>query len=94
MPLEDNGGPTDLVEVGWHLHPDWQGGGFATEATRAVLERAKTAGIVEVLAVVDLDNEPSHRVALRLGMTDEGLTDRWYGQTLRAYRKVLGAAGP
>jgi RimJ/RimL family protein N-acetyltransferase len=94
MPLEDAGGPTDVVEVGWHLHPDWQGRGYATEAAQTVLDRAADAGIEAVLAVIDLDNLPSQRVALRLGMTDEGLTDRWYGQTLGAYRKVLGAAGP
>jgi RimJ/RimL family protein N-acetyltransferase len=93
MPLEDDDGPTDLVEVGWHLHPDWQGRGYATEAARAVLDLASTAGIEVVFAVIDLDNEPSRRVAVRLGMQDEGLTDRWYGQTLREYRKVLGAAG-
>jgi len=94
MPLEDDDGPTDVVEVGWHLHPDWQGRGYATEAARAVLDRAAEAGIEDVLAVIDLDNVPSQRVALRLGMTDEGLTDLWYGQTLRAYRAVLGAAAP
>jgi len=27
--------PTDLVEVGWHLHPRHQGNGFATEAAQA-----------------------------------------------------------
>lgn len=94
MPLEDAAGPTDLVEVGWHLHPDWQGRGFATEAAQAVLDAAPAAGIEEVLALTDLHNFPSQRVALRLGMTDEGVTDRWFGLSLRQYRRVLGAPGP
>ena len=52
---------------------------------------AAAAGIEEVLALTDLDNEPSQRVALRLGMTDEGATDRWFGITLRQYRKALAS---
>jgi RimJ/RimL family protein N-acetyltransferase len=94
MPLEDDDGPTGLVEVGWHLHPDHQGRGYATEAAGAVLDAAPAAGIEEVLALIDLDNVPSQRVALRLGMTDEGVTDRWFGLSLRQYRKVLGRYAP
>ncbi len=94
MPLEDDDGPTGLVEVGWHLHPDHQGRGYATEAARAVLDAAAAAGIEDVLALTDLDNEPSQRVALRLGMTDEGVTDRWFGLSLRQYRKVSRPHAP
>ncbi|HTP19700.1 MAG TPA: GNAT family N-acetyltransferase [Solirubrobacteraceae bacterium] len=86
MPLADSDGPTDLVEIGWHLRPDSQGHGYATEAAQAVLDAAASAGIENVLALIDLDNEPSQRVALRLGMLDEGATDRWFGITLRQYR--------
>jgi RimJ/RimL family protein N-acetyltransferase len=93
LPLEDASGPTDQVEIGWHLHPDHQGRGYATEAARAVLDAAAAAGIGEVLALTDLDNEPSQRVALRLGMTDEGTTRRWSGLTLRQYRKALAQGG-
>jgi hypothetical protein len=32
----------------------------------------------------------SQRVAARLGMTDEGVTQRWFGLTPREYRKVTG----
>jgi RimJ/RimL family protein N-acetyltransferase len=92
MPLEDADGPTDEVEVGWHLHPDEQGRGYATEAAHALLERA-AAGIGQVLALTDLDNEPSQRVARRLGMDDEGVTDRWFEMTSRQYRKVLDVGG-
>jgi len=90
LPLSDDGGPTGLVEVGWHLHPDFQGNGFATEAARAVLALAANAGMDEVLALTDLDNTASQRVAGRLGMTDEGETERWFGLTTRQYRKVIG----
>jgi RimJ/RimL family protein N-acetyltransferase len=92
LPLSDDDGPTGLVEVGWHLHPRHQGQGIATEAARGVLALAGKAGIDQVLALTDLDNAASQRVAARLGMTDEGVTERWFGLTARQYRKVL--SGP
>ncbi len=90
LPLSDDDGVTGLVEIGWHLHPQHQGRGLATEAARAVLAVTGTAGIDQVLAITDLDNTPSQRVAARLGMTDEGITERWFGLTARQYRTVTG----
>jgi RimJ/RimL family protein N-acetyltransferase len=89
LPLSDDDGPTGLVEVGWHLHPQHQGQGLATEAARALLALARKAGIDQVLAITDVDNAASQRVAVRLGMTDEGVTERWFGLTARQYRKVM-----
>ena len=89
LPLSDGSEPTGLVEVGWHLHPEHQGQGLATEAAQAVLAQAAQAGIDQVLALTDLENTPSQRVAARLGMQDEGVTDRWFGLTTRQYRKTL-----
>jgi RimJ/RimL family protein N-acetyltransferase len=94
LPLSDDEGPTGLVEVGWHLHPRHQGQGLATEAARALLDRAGEAGIDQVLAITDLGNAASQRVATRLGMTDEGVTERWFGLTARQYRKVITPLGP
>jgi len=89
LPLSDDSGPTGLVEVGWHLHPQHQGQGLATEAAGAILALAGEAGLDQVLAITDVDNGASQRVAARLGMTDEGVTERWFGLTARQYRKVL-----
>jgi len=89
MPLADADGPTGLIEVGWHLHPRHQGQGFATEAADALLAAAAGAGIGQVLALTDLDNMRSQAVAARLGMRDEGTTDRWFGLTARQFRKAL-----
>jgi RimJ/RimL family protein N-acetyltransferase len=91
--LEDAAGPTDQVEIGWHLHPDHQSRGYATEAAQAVLDPAADAGIDQVLALTDLDNEASRRVALRLGMTDEGTTTAGSESRLRQYRKTLAPGG-
>jgi RimJ/RimL family protein N-acetyltransferase len=86
LPLSDDGGPTGLTEVGWHLHPGHQGQGLATEAAAVLLGAAAEAGIDEVLALTDLDNTASQAVATRLGLRDEGTTGRWFGLTLRQYR--------
>lgn len=94
LPLSDRDGPTGLVEVGWHLHPGRQGQGLATEAARAVLVMAAEAGIDQVLALTDLDNVASQRVAARLGMRDEGVTDRWFGLTTRQYRAMVPPGSP
>ena len=82
LPLEGGGGE---VEIGWHLHPAHHGKGLATRAARELLSR--TSG--RVLALTDEDNLASQAVATRLGMTYEGLTDRWYGITARQYAITL-----
>jgi len=92
MPLADADGPTGLIEIGWHLHPRHQGQGFATEAADALLAAATGAGIGQVLALTDLDNVRSQAVAARLGMRDEGTTGRWFGLTVRQFRKTLATA--
>jgi RimJ/RimL family protein N-acetyltransferase len=74
------------VEVGWHLHPDSWGYGYATEAARAVIERGFDAGLPEVYAVVRPGNEASLAVCSRLGMQPLGLFRRWYDVDLEAFR--------
>ena len=76
----------DDVEIGWHFHPDVWGSGYATEAARALVSRAFTAGAPELYAVTHPDNAPSQAVCRRLGMTDLGLRSDWYDQELRAFR--------
>ncbi|WP_336026449.1 GNAT family N-acetyltransferase [Geodermatophilus sp. FMUSA9-8] len=82
-PLPDGVGE---VEVGWHLHPECWGHGYATEAARAVVERAFGAGLPEVYAVVRPGNEPSLAVCRRLGMAPLGRMRRWYDVELEAFR--------
>ena len=81
-----SGAPTTDVEVGWHLHPDHWGNGYATEAALGAVERAWAAGVEEVFAVVHAGNGPSVAVASRLGLTALGRTSRWYGIELEAFR--------
>ena len=79
--------PTDDLEVGWHLHPDSWGRGYATEAARGAVERVFAGGHAEIHAVIREGNTASVAVALRLGMVSIGTQRRWYGGiALDAYR--------
>lgn len=94
LPRSD-GEPTSAYEIGWHLHPDAWGRGYATEAGRALLERARVAGLTEVRAVVYPDNVRSRAVCRRLGMSEVGLTDEWYGVEVVEYLYApISAASP
>lgn len=66
---------TDLTQIGWYLHPDSTGHGYATEACAAVLAFGHDAGVAEIRAVIDVDNAPSIAVAQRLGMRHLGRVD-------------------
>lgn len=85
LPRSD-GEPTSAYEIGWHLHPDAWGYGYATEAGGALLQRARDAGLTQVRAVVYPDNSRSRAVCRRLGMTEVGLTDEWYGVEVVEFR--------
>jgi len=85
LQLSDADGLTDEVEIGWHLHPDFQGRGLATEAAEALLAHLPPDAPSRVLALTDLDNTPSQAVATRLGMVDQGQTDRWFGEVMLQY---------
>lgn len=86
VPLRPSDGvERDDVEIGWHLHPDVWGRGYATEAGGAMVRRAWSLGLPEVHAVTHPDNVASQAVCRRLAMTDLGLRDDWYDATLRSF---------
>jgi RimJ/RimL family protein N-acetyltransferase len=66
------------VEIGWHLHPDYWGHGYASEAGAAGLAYAFAAGLPRVLAVTAPENHGSQRVCRGLGMRHLGRTDAYY----------------
>ena len=77
-PLPDGDGE---VEIGWHLHPDSWGKGFASEAAQAVLDRGFADGLTEVWAVTYPDNDRSVAVCRRIGCATSG-PRRWYHEPL------------
>ena len=73
------------VEIGWSLHPDAWGHGYASEAGRAVLRRGFEGGLEEIHAVTHLGNEPSQAVCRRIGMVHQGVVERWYAKRSEHY---------
>ncbi|MFB9830753.1 GNAT family N-acetyltransferase [Actinoallomurus acaciae] len=60
------------VAVGWVLHPDFQGRGYAREAAAALLDLATGLGAHRIAATVDAANAQSLVLCERLGMRKEG----------------------
>lgn len=86
LPISGSRTPSADTEVGWHLHPDAWGSGFATEAAARLLDHAWTHGLGEVFAVTYPENVASQAVCRRLGMESLGLTDRYYDVTSSLFR--------
>jgi RimJ/RimL family protein N-acetyltransferase len=60
------------VEVGYGFHPDAGGQGYATEATRALIDLAfADLGAHRIFARTDARNTPSAALLRRLGMREE-----------------------
>lgn len=58
------------LEIGWALHPDARGKGYASEAGRACLQHMWSAFPHEprIVALINADNVGSQNVARRIGM--------------------------
>jgi RimJ/RimL family protein N-acetyltransferase len=89
-------------EIGWSLHPDAQGNGYATEAARELLRLGfEEMGLHRIWADCDPRNEASIRVMERLGMRREAhhvesmwLKGEWVGSIVYAILEdewLLGA---
>ncbi|MGA5823178.1 GNAT family N-acetyltransferase [Kitasatospora sp. NPDC094028] len=60
------------AEIGWSLHPDHEGRGYATEAASALAALAfDTLAVHRLFARLDVENTGSARVCERLGMRRE-----------------------
>ena len=78
---------TSDVEIGWHLGQDFWGSGYATEAAKAVAEYGfKTDPVLNRLVAVIYDaNEPSKKVARKIGMKHIGKSAAYYGVELEVF---------
>jgi RimJ/RimL family protein N-acetyltransferase len=70
-PNADNG----ELEVGWYLHPDAVGHGYAAAGARRAVEDAFAVGYREVWALTHVDNHASRATAARIGMRDLGVVE-------------------
>jgi RimJ/RimL family protein N-acetyltransferase len=64
-------GPHGEVEIGWALHPDVWGRGYATEASVVCRDHVLAHVRRRVIALIVPDNARSIAVAERLGLTHE-----------------------
>ena len=68
-------------EIGWTLHPDFVGHGYAAEAANAVLELAfRELRLHRVIAELDPRNDASIALCTRLGMREEAflVQELWF----------------
>lgn len=57
------------IEIGWRLHPDFHGNGFALEAACEIVGHAfARLELPRIIAMIDPRNIPSRKLARRLGM--------------------------
>lgn len=84
----------DRLEWGWRLTPESRGQGYAVEATRALLAVADAHDDGEMLCLIASDNQPSMRVADKVGF-------RWWRQVVwpdgvptDLLVRPIGAGGP
>lgn len=63
------------IEIWWRLDKEWWNRGYATEAARAVLDFAPTAGLKKIYSFTAAINGPSQRVMQKIGMTKIGEFD-------------------
>lgn len=77
--------------IGWYLHPDSSGHGYAREAAQALLHAAlRPGGVDRIWALMWPQNEASAKVALAVGMTDLGVVDDpWYGEPAEPTSRVF-----
>lgn len=74
------------LEIGWQLHPQVWGVGYATETTRALAHWAFSYGVDEIFAVVMPGNTRAAGTVRRNGMEWAGETDKYFGLDLQVFR--------
>ncbi len=92
LPRSTSGEPSEFTEIGWHLHPDAWGHGYASEAGQRLLDHAWEHGLGEVYAVTYPENFASQAVCRRLGMASLGLTEDYYDVSSALFRIERPAA--
>jgi RimJ/RimL family protein N-acetyltransferase len=83
LPLPPGG---EDLEIGWQLHPDVWGYGYASETTYALAQWTFSQEIDEIFAVVRPENTRAAATVRRNGMQWVGETSKYFGQTMQVFR--------
>ena len=78
--------PDEEFEIGWALHPQVWGHGYATESGLALARWAFGQGIEQVIALVRPANTRAAATVSRIGMEWVGETEKYHGLRLQEYR--------
>ena len=78
--------PDDEFEVGWQLHPQAWGHGYASETGLALARWAFEQGIEQVIAVVRPANARALAMVRRMGMEWVGETEKYHNLRLQVFR--------
>ena len=73
--INDCGMENDTIEIGYVIHPDYQGKGYATEAVHMMIKELLKIGFRKVKAGYFEENEASRRVMEKCGMKQLSYTD-------------------
>ena len=74
------------LEIGWQLHPDTWGNGYATETTHALATWAFSQDVDEIFAVVRPGNARAAKTVRHNGMHWVGETTKYFGTDLQVFR--------
>ena len=73
--VNDCGAEDDEIEIGYVIHPQYQGHGYATEAVHTVIAELREMGFRKVTAGYFSENTASLRVMEKCGMQKTMITD-------------------
>lgn len=73
--INDCGIDKDEIEIGYVIHPDYKGQGYATESVSAVIEELREMGFRRIIAGFFEKNLASRRVLEKCGMRLSGLIE-------------------
>jgi RimJ/RimL family protein N-acetyltransferase len=90
LPLQ----PDEEFEIGWALHPQAWGLGYATESGLTLARWAFDQGIEQVIALVRPANTRAAATVGRIGMEWVGETEKYHGLRLQQYRLRPGDLRP
>lgn len=74
------------LEIGWQLHPDTWGNGYASETTHALAAWAFSQDVYEIFAVVRAGNARAAATVRNHGMQWVGETTKYFGADLQVFR--------